>query len=266
MHVPNPQHATQFARYPSLSGRAVLITGGASGIGASLVEHFARQGCRVAFLDIQEDAANALVERLSGDGAAEVHYLHCDITKVDELQKAVVAATQKFGGLDVLVNNAGNDQRHNLDALTVEDWDKSMAINLRPHFFTIQAALPALRDAAKAGHASIINMSSICWVIPSTGVPAYGTAKAGIVGLTRTLARELGAEGIRINAVLPGAIATERQKKLWYTPEYKAEILASQSLKCELIPDDVARMVLFLAADDSSAITSQSFIVDGGWV
>ncbi|MDE3201368.1 MAG: SDR family oxidoreductase, partial [Acidobacteriota bacterium] len=129
-----------------------------------------------------------------------------------------------------------------------------------------QAALPALRTSAKAGQASIINMSSICWVIPSTGVPAYATAKAGIVGLTRTLAKELGAEGIRINAVLPGAIATERQRRLWYTPEYTAEILASQSLKRELVPDDVARMVLFLAADDSRAVTSQSFIVDGGWV
>ncbi len=266
MHAPDPLPEAKFARYPSLFSRAVLITGGATGIGASLVEHFARQGCRVAFLDIQDDAAQELSRRLTDTSTHGVHYLHCDITCVEELQAAVVAATQKLGGLDVLVNNAGNDQRQNVDTLTVEDWDKSMAVNLRPHFFTIQAALPALREAAKAGHASIINMSSICWVIPSTGVPAYATAKAGIVGLTRTLARQLGSEGIRINAVLPGAIATERQKKLWYTPEYTAEILASQSLKCELVPDDVARMVLFLASDDSSAVTSQSFIVDGGWV
>lgn len=263
MHAPT---ATNFANYPSLLGRAVLITGGASGIGASLVEHFARQGCRVAFLDIQDAAAQALIARLAADCTAELHYVPCDITNIDALKAAVAEATQKLGGLDVLVNNAGNDQRHNLDTLTADQWDTAMAINLRPHFFSIQAALPALRNAAKAGHASIINMSSICWVIPSTGVPAYATAKAGIVGLTRTLAKELGTDGIRINAVLPGAIATERQRKLWYTPEYTAEILASQSIKRELIPDDVSRMVLFLAADDSSAITSQSFIVDGGWV
>ncbi|MDE3201453.1 MAG: SDR family NAD(P)-dependent oxidoreductase, partial [Acidobacteriota bacterium] len=151
MHASDPVLSTQFAHYPCLKGRAVLVTGGASGIGASLVEHFAQQGCRVAFFDIQDDAAKSLVERLTGAGSDEVHYLHCDIAKVDELQKAVVTATQKLGRLDVLVNNAGNDQRHNLDTLTVEDWDKSMAINLRPQFFTIQAALPALRTSAKAG-------------------------------------------------------------------------------------------------------------------
>jgi NAD(P)-dependent dehydrogenase (short-subunit alcohol dehydrogenase family) len=165
--------------------------------------------------------------------------------------------------VDVLVNNAANDQRHTIEEVTPAYWDRSIATNLRPQFFTIQAVLPAMRTARRG---SIINMSSISWMIPSTGVPLYIAAKAAIVGLTRTLAHELGPANIRVNAVLPGAIATERQRRLWYTPEYKAEILASQALKHELVPAEVARLVLFLAADDSSAITNQSYIVDGGWV
>ena len=168
-----------------------------------------------------------------------------------------------LGTVDVLVNNAANDQRHTIEQVTPEYWDHSMAINLRPQFFMAQAVLPAMRAA---GRGSIINMSSISWLIPSTGVPLYATAKAAIVGMTRTLAHELGPLGIRVNAVLPGAIATERQRQLWYTPEYKAEILASQALKFDILPEDVARLVLFLAADDSRAITNQSYIVDGGWI
>jgi len=161
------------------------------------------------------------------------------------------------------VNNAANDQRHSVEDVTAEYFDQSMAVNLRPQFFMIQAVLPAMR---RVGRGVIINMSSISWMIPSTGVPLYIAAKAAIVGLTRTLAHELGPENIRVNAVLPGAIATERQKQLWYTPEYKAEILASQALKRDIQPEDVARLVLFLAADDSSGITNQSYVVDGGWV
>ena len=263
MHSSKTSDSSPFARYPSLAGKAVLITGGATGIGASLVEHFALQGSRVAFLDIQDEPAAALAAALAEKGCPSPLYLHCDIASVDTLKDAVHRAVEALNGLDVLVNNAGNDQRQNLDTLTPEEWDRSMAINLRPHFFTTQAALPALRASVGA---SIINMSSISWIIPSTGVPSYATAKAAIVGLTRTLAHELGKDGIRVNAVLPGAIVTERQRKLWYTPEYKAEIMASQAIKRDLLPDDVARLVLFLAADDSSVITNQSFIVDGGWV
>jgi NAD(P)-dependent dehydrogenase (short-subunit alcohol dehydrogenase family) len=172
----------------------------------------------------------------------------------------VVAA---LGTVDVLVNNAANDQRHTIEEVTPEYWDHSIAVNLRPQFFMIQAVLPAMR---KAGRGSIINMSSIAWMIPSTGLPLYITAKAAIVGMTRTMAHELGPHNIRVNAVLPGAIATEKQKRLVNTPEYKAEILASQALKREILPEDVARLVLFLAADDSSAITNQNYVVDGGWV
>ncbi len=252
-----------FARYPSLQGRAVLVTGGATGIGESLVTHFARQGARVAFLDIQDEPAQSLVANLTAEGCPAPLYLRCDLTDIGTLQSAVGEVIEALGTVDVLVNNAANDQRHTIEEVTPEYWEHCMQQNLKHHFFCIQAVLPAMR---RAGRGSIINISSISWMVPSTGLPVYTTAKAGIVGLTRTLAHELGAEGIRVNAVLPGAIVTEKQKRLWYTPEYKAEIMASQALKRDILPDDVARLVLFLAADDSSAITNQSYIVDGGWM
>jgi D-xylose 1-dehydrogenase len=262
-HAPQPQSDPQFARYPSLQGRAVLITGGATGIGASFVEHFARQGCRVAFFDIQDEPARALVESISATGCPTPLYLHCDVTDTSALQAAAHKVLEAFGTLDVLVNNAANDQRHTFESITPEDWDRSIALNLRPHFFLTQAVVPAMRAA---GRGSIINMSSIAWLIPSTGLPMYVAAKAAIVGLTRTLAHELGPANIRVNVVLPGAIATPRQQQLWYTPEYKAEILSNQALKRDILPADVARLVLFLASDDSSAITNQSCVIDGGWI
>ncbi|MGA2538949.1 MAG: SDR family oxidoreductase [Terracidiphilus sp.] len=253
----------QFASYPSLRDRAVLITGGATGIGESLVAHFARQGARVAFLDIQDVAAQRLIAELTAEGCPTPLYWHCDLTDIRALQATVAEVTAELGTIDVLVNNAANDQRHKTEDVTPEYWEQCMAVNLRPQFFMIQAVLPAMR---KAGRGAIVNMSSISWMVPSTGLPVYTTAKAAIVGLTRTMAHELGPEGIRVNAVLPGGIATERQRQLWYTPEYQANMLARQALKRELVPDDVARLVLFLAADDSSAITNQSYVVDGGWM
>jgi len=253
----------RFAAYPSLQGRAVLVTGGASGIGASIVEHFARQGSRVTFLDVQDEAAAELIEGLRPEVPLPPVYLHCDLIDVSELKARAAEAIGALGGVDVLVNNAANDQRHRIEDVTEEYFDQSIAVNLRPQFFMIQAVLPTMK-AARWG--SIINMSSISWMIPSTGVPVYVTTKAAIVGLTRTMAHELGSAGIRVNAVLPGAIATEKQKRLVYTPEYKAEIMAAQALKRDILPEDVARLVLFLAADDSSAITNQSYVIDGGWV
>jgi NAD(P)-dependent dehydrogenase (short-subunit alcohol dehydrogenase family) len=253
----------QFAHYPSLKGRVVLVTGGATGIGESIVTDFARQGSRVAFLDIQDEPACKLVDALAEEGCPAPFYLHCDLTDVAALKSAVEQVVAAMGAVDVLVNNAGNDERHRIEDVTPEYWDRSMATNLRPQFFMVQAVLPGMR---KAGGGSIINMSSISWMIPSTGMPVYIAAKAAIVGLTRTLAHELGPDNIRVNAVLPGGIFTERQQRLWFTPELKAEIRARQALKRNIMPDDVARLVLFLAADDSSAITNQSYIVDGGWV
>lgn len=252
-----------YATYPSLRGRTVLVTGGATGIGASIVAHFASQGARVALLDIQEKAGRQLVNSLTPGVDLEPIFFSCDLVDIGELQATVKQAIAALGTVDVLVNNAANDQRHRTEEVTPEFWDESIAVNLRPQFFMIQSVLPAMKAA---GRGSIINMSSISWMVPSTGLPVYIAAKAAIVGLTRTLAHELGPSGIRVNAVLPGAIATEKQKQLVYTPEYKAEIMASQALKREIVPEDVARLVLFLAADDSSAITNQSYVIDAGWV
>jgi NAD(P)-dependent dehydrogenase (short-subunit alcohol dehydrogenase family) len=253
----------QYAIYPSLKGRRVLVTGGATGIGEALVMGFAAQGARVAFLDIQDQAAAQLVERIASIGHPKPIFLHCDMTGLDQVRSSVAASIESFEGLDVLVNNAGNDQRHTIEEVTPELWDNLMAVNLRHQFFVTQAALPALKQS---GAGSIVNMSSIAWLIPGVGMSVYITAKAGIVGLTRTLAHEVGKDNIRVNAILPGAIITEKQRRLWITPEYSAEILANQAIKRHLVPEEVVRLALFLAADDSSAITGQSHIIDGGWV
>jgi len=253
----------EFASYPSLRGRVVVVTGGASGIGEHIVRQFAQQGANVVFLDIKKDAGMQLVKKISAEGGTEPYFLHCDLTDIGAVRECMQSVLAKFETVDVLVNNAGNDARHAVEEVTPEYWDRAMAVNLRYQFFASQAVIPAMK---KAGRGSIINLSSICWIIPSTGLPVYVTAKAAIVGLTRTLAHELGADNIRVNCVLPGAILTERQKQLWFTESYKAEILNNQALKRMILPEEVARLVLFLAADDSSAITSQSYVIDGGWV
>ncbi len=252
-----------FAAYPSLRGRKVLVTGGASGIGEAFVARFAEQLALVAFLDVQVEEGNALAERVAREGHPRPVFLPCDLADTDATRVAVEEAVERLGGLDTVINNAGNDRRHATEQVTPELWDSLMAVNLRHQFFVTQAALPSLK---KSGVASVINLSSISWMIPSTGLPVYVTAKAGILGLTRTLAHELGEYNIRVNCLLPGAIVTEKQRRLVYTPEYEAKIFASQSLKRSLVPDDVVRMGLFLAADDASAITGQGFVVDGGWV
>ncbi len=252
-----------FATYPSLKDRAILVTGGATGIGAAIVTAFASQGSRVAFMDIQNDAAEKLASALAAQGFKVPIYYPCNLTDIEALQQTVSQVLDKFAGIDVLVNNAANDTRHSIAEVTSESWDQSIAINLKPQFFMAQGVIPAMK---KAKHGSIINMSSISWMIPSIGLPMYITAKAAIVGMTRTLAHELGPDNIRVNAVLPGAILTERQKKLWFTPEYENETLKNQALKRLIQPDEVARLVLFLAADDSSAITNQGYVIDGGWV
>lgn len=253
----------QFATYPSLKDKAVVITGGASGIGEAIVRGFMQQEARVFFLDVQDTAAQQLQQSLAVLGLPLPVYLHCDLTDIGALRDAVSGIVATCGTVDVLVNNAGNDARHTLEEVTPEFWDAGMAVNLKQQFFMAQAVVPAMRSAQRG---SIINMSSISWMIPSTGLPVYVTAKAAIVGLTRTLAHELGTDNIRVNCVLPGAILTERQQRLWMTPEYTAEVMASQAIKRHLLPEEVARLVLFLAADDSSAITNQSYIIDGGWV
>ena len=253
----------RFARYPSLENVPVLITGGASGIGASMVEHFALQGAKVAFIDLAEDAARELIHELTAHCPHPPRFWSCDLKDVATLRKVVHEIANEMGAVRVLVNNAANDDRHKLEEITPEYWDDRMAVNLRHQFFLIQSVSPGM---IQAGGGSIINMSSIAWMIPSTGLPAYVTAKAAIVGLTRTLAHELGSWNIRVNCVLPGAVLTERQRRLWWTPEYEKEVMGRQALKRNLLPEDVARLVLFLASDDSSAITNQSYVVDAGWV
>jgi D-xylose 1-dehydrogenase len=253
----------RFARYPSLRDVTVVITGGANGIGAAMVEQFAYQGARVAFLDLDGQIADALIQRSAASVSHQPKFFKCDLTKIDELRSVIRKIEEEFGAIGVLVNNAANDDRHKTAEITPEYWDDRMNVNLRHHFFTIQAVAPGMM---RAGGGSIINMSSISWMIPSTGMPAYIAAKAGIVGLTRTLSRELGSKNIRVNSVSPGSIMTERQRRLWLTPEYLEAIARNQTLKRDLLPEDVARLVLFLASDDSSGITGQNFVIDGGWV
>jgi NAD(P)-dependent dehydrogenase (short-subunit alcohol dehydrogenase family) len=253
----------QSAQYPSLRNRGVLITGGASGIGASAVRQFAKQGARVAFLDVQDEAAQKLVSEISLTVALSPIYVNCDLLDISALQKAISDLQAGLGHIHVLINNAANDDRHKFEDVTLEYWDQRMAVNLRHYFFAMQSVIPAMK-LAKAG--SIINLSSIGWMIPSVKEVAYVTAKAAIVGLTRTMAHELGSWNIRVNAVLPGAILTDRQRELWWTPEYETEIMRRQCLKRPLLPQEVANLLLFLAAEDSSAITNQSYIIDAGWV
>jgi NAD(P)-dependent dehydrogenase (short-subunit alcohol dehydrogenase family) len=255
--------ANSFARYPSLSGRVVLVTGGATGIGEAIVEAFAQQNAKVAFLDVQRDAAQALIRRISEAGYPAPIFLECDLIDTAAAKTAVSRATDELGDVDVLVNNAGNDTRHAIEEVTPELWDRLIAVNVKQQFFMCQSVIPGMR---RLGRGSIINLSSIAWAIPSTNVPVYVTAKAAIVGMTRTLAHELGPHNIRVNCVMPGCIWTERQRRLWFTEAYKAQMLERQALKRLLQPSEVASLILFLAADDSSAITNQSHVVDGGWV
>ena len=252
-----------FASYPSLRDRVVLVTGGASGIGEKIVEAFARQNARVVFLDIQDDAANTVIQNLHSNGCVAPTYLHCDVTDVGSLRACAERVASSFGAIDVLINNAGNDARHTIEEVTPEYWDRVIEVNLKHQFFLTQAVIPFMKNA---GRGSIINMSSISWVIPSVGLPVYVAAKAAIAGLTRTLAHELGAYNIRVNCVMPGAVETERQKRLWYTEAYRKNIMSNQALKRMIQPEEVARLVLFLAADDSAAITNQCYVIDGGWV
>lgn len=249
------------AIYPSLRDRVVFVTGGASGIGAEEVTQFARQGAKVAFVDIADGAANALVETFRKAGHPAPHYQHCDIRDIAALQAAIASAAAALGPITVLVNNAANDQRHDYQDVTVDYWDERMATNLRHQFFAIQAVAPMMKAA---GGGSIINFGSISWHTNSGGMPAYTTAKAAVEGLTKGMARDLGPDGIRVNTVIPGWIMTQRQIDLWLTPEAEANLMQAQCLKTKVYPDDVARMVLWLAADDSRMCTSQLWVVDGG--
>jgi NAD(P)-dependent dehydrogenase (short-subunit alcohol dehydrogenase family) len=250
-----------FAIYPSLRDRVVMVTGGASGIGAEHVTQFARQGAKVAFLDIAEDEAGRLIESLTGEGLPPPLFLPCDLKNIPALQAAITEIARQLGPISVLVNNAANDQRHKYADVTVEYWDERMATNLRHQFFAIQAVAPMMRSA---GGGSIINFGSISWHTNHGDMPAYTTAKAGVEGLTKGMARDLGGDGIRVNCVIPGWIMTQRQIDLWLTQEAEANLMRVQCLKAKVMPADVSRMVLWLASDDSRMCSGQLWVVDGG--
>jgi NAD(P)-dependent dehydrogenase (short-subunit alcohol dehydrogenase family) len=246
------------AVYPSLAGKTVVVTGGGSGIGEMMVEGFARQKSRVFFLDVAEADSNALVARLSNG----VKFLKCDLTNVDSLRANLAEIEKQAGPVSVLVNNAANDDRHKLEDVTPAYWDQRLAVNLRHQFFATQCVVPGMK---KAGGGSIINLGSVSWHSAITDLSVYETAKAGIEGLTRALARELGESSIRVNCVIPGAIRTPRQMKLWHTPEEEAKILAQQCLKARVDPVHVTAMVLFLASDDAAMCTAHNYWVDAGY-
>lgn len=250
-----------YARYPSLKGRPVVISGGASGIGASLVREFAGQEAKVGFVDIAREQGQALADELAATGAT-VSFAHCDVTDISDYQAAIAHFAQLHGDALVLLNNAAHDQRHEWSEMTPEYWDNRIAVNLKHAFFAIQAVAPGM---IKAGGGSIINMGSISWMIMSPKIPVYETAKAGAHGLSRSMARELGKHNIRVNTLVPGWVMTERQLTHWVDEAANRQIDESQTLAGRVQAEDVARMALFLGADDSKMISAQDFIVDGGW-
>jgi NAD(P)-dependent dehydrogenase (short-subunit alcohol dehydrogenase family) len=252
-----------YASYPSLKDRSVFVTGGGSGIGAALVRHFAAQGAKVAFVDIALEASERLVADIAAAGDPKPLLIPCDLRDIEALRRAIRQAADAHGPITVLVNNAAHDERHAFDTVTPEYWDDRMAVNLRHQFFAAQAVHPMMKAA---GGGSIINFGSVSWMIGQGGMPGYSAAKAAIMGLTRSLARDFGADNIRVNSIAPGWIMTERQISLWLDEAGERELMARQCLKRKLYPDDMARIVLFLAADDSSAMTNQTYIADGGWV
>ena len=248
-------------QYPEFAGRGVLITGGGSGIGAALTAGFAAQGAKVAFIDIAQAPSRALAARLSAASPNPVHYVQADLSNVAEATAAVEKAADLLGSLSVLVNNAARDDRHDIETITEEDWDTSQTVNLKQAFFVTQAALPHLRQA---GNGAIVNFSSISYLLNMGDLPSYATAKAGIVGLTKSLAGRLGPEGIRVNALLPGMIVTERQKALWLTDEGIAATIDRQCVKRALTEEDLVGPCLFLASSAAAGMTAQTMIIDGG--
>lgn len=251
------------ARFADLEGASVLITGGGSGIGAALTEGFIRQGAKVAFIDIADRPSLALADRLDKELGRRPLYLKTDIRDIEALRLSVAKAGEAHGDVTVLVNNAAQDDRHAVEDVTVEFWDNNHAINLRPHFFSAQAVAPGMK---RAGGGSIINFTSTSFLINHPDMPAYTAAKAGIVGLTKGLAGKLGVDGIRVNAIAPGWVITERQRKLWVTEQALAAHVAKQCIKEVMQPEDVVGTVLFLASDASRMLTAQMLIVDGGFL
>lgn len=252
------QESESKAVYPSLRGKRVLITGGGSGIGAGIVEGFVRQGADVTFFDIAEEDSRALVEGL---GADKLRFEKVDLTDIEATQAMIARLIEEGGAFDVLINNAANDDRHVMDEVTPAYWDQRMNVNLRHLFFCAQSVVPGMREK---GGGAIVNLGSVSWHLGMPDMALYQTAKAAIEGLTRSLARELGPDNIRVTCIIPGNVRTPRQLK-WYTPEGEAEIVNGQCLKGRLVPEDVAALALFLASDDARLITGHEYFIDAGW-
>jgi NAD(P)-dependent dehydrogenase (short-subunit alcohol dehydrogenase family) len=263
MHVDptdQPIPAAQRAVYPSLKGKRVLITGGGSGIGAGLVEGFVRQGAEVTFFDIAEGDSQALVTALAAVGPTP-DFHRVDLTDIGNVKVKIKGLIESGGAFDVLVNNAANDDRHTIEQVTEEYWENRLAVNLKHLFFVAQAVIPGMKEK---GGGAIINLGSISWHLALEELTLYQTCKAGIEGLTRSFARELGPHNIRSTCIVPGNVRTPRQLQ-WYTPEGEAEIVKAQCLKGRLVPDDIAAMALFLASDDARLVTGHEYFVDAGW-
>jgi D-xylose 1-dehydrogenase len=250
------------AVYSDLAGKVVLITGGASGIGEAIVRRFAEQKSIVVFFDIKAAEGAHLAHELSDRGLS-AHFLNVDLTDIAALRAGVAEARKAHGSINVLINNAAHDERHPTEEMTPDYWDDRIAVNLKHQFFAAQAVLPDMK-AAKAG--AIVNFGSVSWMAGQGGMAAYTAAKSGVLGLTRSLARDYGPYNIRVNAIAPGWIMTERQITKWLTPEGEAELMRRQCLKRKLVPDEIARFTVFLASEEASACTSQQYVVDGGWV
>jgi len=257
--APPPQN---YASYPSLVDRSVFVTGGADGIGAGMVEQFVAQGSRVGFADIQADRGAELVEQLAAtDPRHHPRFYEIDLTDIDALQAGIARAQDDLEGIEVLVNNAASDDRHTWDEMTVDYWNDRLNVNLRHYFFAIQAVAPRMLEAEQG---SIVNIGSSSYMMQEDFFPGYAIAKSGVEGITRTMARTFGAHGVRVNTVLPGWVATERQLTKWWSPDGEAGTLRDQAIKRRIYPAEFAQMVLFLAADDGAACTAQQFLVDGG--
>ena len=251
------------AKYFDLKNKKVFITGGGSGIGASIVEHFCEQDSEVYFVDINVKESNKLISDIKNKKFKVPTFIECDLLNIKKLQDTISKIISEKGPIDILINSAANDERHNIDDVTEEYWNERMNINLKHYFFTVQSVKKAM---IKNKGGVIVNIGSASWMIGQGGMAAYTAAKSGVVGLTRSFARDLGEFNIRVNSVVPGWIMTERQIEKWLTPESEKELMKSQCLKRKLVPADVARAVLFFSSDESSACTNQSYIVDGGWI
>ena len=250
------------AIYPDLKNKIVLITGGGSGIGSSIVEHFCEQGSIVYFIDINAGASKVLIELCKNKKISVPNYIECDLLNIKELQESIKKIINEKGKIDILINNAANDERHKIEDVTEEYWNDRINVNLRHYFFSVQSVREAM---IKNNSGVIVNVGSISWMIGQGGMAIYTAAKSAVVGLTRSFARDLGEFNIRVNSVVPGWTITERQIEKWLTPEAESDMMKRQCLKRRLMPSEIAKAILFFSSNQSSGCTNQSYIVDNGW-